>query len=99
MKLFILGSILVASALAFADDSAAYDAATTTCNALKAALLELDQGSITLTNKDSGTEHYSKAASDTACDNGQEYRPAYTAASDKDSCYLGFTCVWAYPGF
>ena len=97
MKLLIFGSILVASALAFADDSAAYDAATTTCNALKATLL--DQGSITLTNKDGGTEYYSKAASDTACNIGYEYRPAYTAASDKDSCYLGFTCVWAYPGF
>jgi hypothetical protein len=97
MKVFILGSILVASAPAFADDSKTYNASTDTCSTLQKALRE--DGELNLTNKSGGSEFFTLTPSTLVCNIGYSYRPAYTAASDKDSCHVGYTCVWEYPGF
>jgi hypothetical protein len=101
MKVFILGSILVASlvasAPAFADDRKTYDASTDTCSTLQKALRE--DGELNLTNKSGGSEFFTLTPSTLVCNIGYSYRPAYTAASDKNSCHVGYTCVWEYPGF
>jgi hypothetical protein len=85
MKLLYLGSIFVASALAFAAfaDDKTYVASEHICSQLQKVLKE--DGELNLVNGDGGQQYYASTP-DIQCRDGYAYIPGYGKASDTRSC-------------